>query len=169
MPEPIQQPLYFSYSESDTTPPIGGAFEAPSQATVLPKDGILLIDDSEDDAELSLRALRTLGLQVPVAWISDSTRALEALEATVPQDLPRLVLLDLRMPCVDGFEALSRIRDNPRTRALSIIVLVGAARAPELPRCYNLGANSYLVKPFHRDSFFAAGGRAALEWPENES
>ena len=169
MPEPFQ-PLCFGYYHADATSP-EVAFETlkvdRSTIPVLPKDGILLIDDSEDDAELSLRALCAAGLQVPIAWIGDSTSAIDALESATPQSLPRLVLLDLRMPCIDGFETLRRMRDNPRTRALSVIVMVGSARAPELPRCYSLGANSYVVKPLRRDSFFAACARAALEWPRN--
>jgi two-component system, response regulator len=167
MPELIQQP--FNLSPNDPDLPryeSSGALSSPNGEVVLPRSGVLLIDDNEDDAELSLRSLRKLGLKVPILWLSDSSRAIEALEdvANVHR-LPRLVLLDLKMPRVDGFEILRRIRTNPCLEKVTVIVMVSSPRAPELPRCFGLGASAHIVKPLRAESFAAACERAVLIWP----
>ena len=132
----------------------------------LPHDGILLIDDNEDDAELSVRVLNKLGLDIPIIWLSDSGQAIEKLEnVSSPSELPRLVLLDLKMPRVDGFEVLRRIRARRRLQALTVIVMVSSPRDPELPRCLSAGASTYVAKPLRADTFFAACERAVLNWP----
>ena len=129
----------------------------------LPRDGILLIDDSDDDAELSLRTLGKLGSALPYAWLKDSVSAVEALEHAPKEALPRMILLDLRMPRMDGYEVLKRLKANPRTERISVIVMVGSARAPELSRCLAAGANAHVVKPLAREALVAACERAVVD------
>jgi two-component system, response regulator len=163
MPVHTQPPEGF---ESSSSPGERSYLRSPAAARddeiSLPRDGILLIDDSDDDAELSLRALAKLGLALPVAWLKDSVRALEALVAAEASALPRLILLDLHMPRVDGFEVLQKVKQNTRTARMCVIVMVGSARTPELERCVAAGADAYVVKPLNRDSVLAACERAAL-------
>lgn len=161
MPEHTQPPQGFEdHAERSYFPAVGLSED---EEVALPRDGILLIDDSDDDAELSLRALRRLGLTLPVGWLKDSVRAINALEHARREELPRLVLLDLHMPRIDGFEVLRRLKGNARTENLCVIVMVGSARAPELARCMALNANAYVVKPLNRDSLLAACERAVMD------
>ncbi|HKO89356.1 MAG TPA: response regulator [Burkholderiales bacterium] len=132
----------------------------------IPRDGVLLIDDNEDDAELSLRCLNKLHLDVPILWASDSAQAIKKLEnVSSVRELPRVILLDLKMPCVDGFEVLRRIRAKPKLRDMTVIVMVSSLRDPELPRSISAGASTYVVKPLRPDGFYAACERAVLNWP----
>jgi two-component system response regulator len=168
MPEQTQQSFYLSQHDPDLPRFAASASAEPVQNgdIVLPKNGILLIDDSEDDAELSLRGLHKLDLHVPVLWLNDSSRAVDAIEKLQRrEDLPRLILLDLHMPRVDGYDILRRTRAHVVTANLPIIVMVGSARAPELPRCFGLGANAFLVKPLQPQAFLAACERAVVQWP----
>lgn len=135
----------------------------------LPQDGILLIDDNEDDAELSLRCLHKLGLDVPIIWLSDSAQAIDKLEnVSRKRELPRLILLDLKMPRVNGLEVLKRLRAKPRLEGVAVIVMVSSSRDPEVGHCLGAGANSYVVKPLRSETFFAACERALLSWPDSQ-
>jgi two-component system, response regulator len=167
MPQQLQRPLNLSQQDSEVPRYATPGTAAPVQRNIaFPKGGVLLIDDSEDDAELSLRGLHKLDLHVPVLWLNDSLAAVEALERVErSEDLPRLILLDLHMPRVDGYEVLRRLRAHKPTANLPIIVMVGSAKAPELPRCFNLGANAFVVKPIQAQTFLAACERAVVQWP----
>lgn len=114
---------------------------------------ILLIDDQEADVLLIRRALQKAGLDYPVLSVSGGIEALAYLNGDPPffdrnrYPLPALVLLDVRMPRMDGFEVLTWIRSNPQFAALPIVMLTGAEEIGQAKRAYEMGATSFFVKP----------------------
>ena len=118
----------------------------------MPRPGerpILLVEDNPDDEELALLALRQAGLADPVDVVRDGEEAVDYLlgEDPEPRVLPFLVLLDLSLPKMDGFEVLQRIRRSARTRVLPTVVLTSSDVPEDVARAYALGANSYVRKP----------------------
>lgn len=114
---------------------------------------ILLVDDDRDDVDVALRAVRRAELDVHVSVAHDGREALEALGVenggSGPARVePCVVFLDLKMPRVDGWEVLRRLREHPRTKDLPVVVLSWSDQARDVERCYALGANSFLVKRF---------------------
>ena len=112
---------------------------------------ILLVDDDRDDVEVALRAVRRESLDVRVRVASDGGEALELLGigangGGAPGLAPRVVFLDLKMPRVDGWEVLEKLRGHPATQRLPVVVLSWSGQQRDVERCYELGANSYLVK-----------------------
>ncbi len=115
------------------------------------KVAILIVDDDRDDVDVALRAIRRENLDVKVSVARDGGEAIAMLglesSGALEQNLaPRVVFLDLNMPRVDGWEVLRRIRQNPSTETLPVVVLSWSAQRHDVERCYALGANSYLVK-----------------------
>jgi CheY-like chemotaxis protein len=111
---------------------------------------ILLVDDSRDDVDIALRALRRLPIDVRTA--RDGREALAVLHANGSSHAgerlrPRVIFLDLRMPLIDGFEVLLALRSHAHTRAIPVVVISTSASPDDIRRAYDLGANSYLVKP----------------------
>ena len=133
------------------------------------RPAILLVDDDRNEIDVVLRALARAGLDAPVAVARDGVEALEALglEANgAPPPLPRVVFLDLKMPRVDGWEVLRRIREHPCTSDVPVVMLSSSNRKEDIERSYALGANSYLVKRFDRrgpGSYFVDAARYWLE------
>ena len=123
---------------------------------------ILLVEDSEDDAELTMRAIRNNKIANRIELVRDGVEALAYLESDRP--LPRLVLLDLKLPRMNGLDVLRRIRGNPRTRVLPIVVLTSSREEPDIAAAYELGVNSYIVKPVEFDDFVKAVTDAGLYW-----
>jgi two-component system response regulator len=123
---------------------------------------ILLVEDSEADAELTLRALRKSRIVNPIHVARDGAEALAFLEAST--SLPRVVLLDLKLPKISGLEVLERIRADPRTRTLPVVALTSSREEPDIARCYALGVNSYIVKPVEFDAFAKAVVDIGLYW-----
>lgn len=121
------------------------------QGASLGKPQLLLVEDSADDAELSLHVLRRSGIAPHAKWVRDGAEALEWLSSGGLQNL-RLVLLDLNMPRMNGYEMLRRVRQDPCMRKLPIVVMVSTHDTPELSRCFALGADSYLVKPLDAEA-----------------
>jgi len=117
--------------------------------------GLLLVEDNADDAELSMLALARSGIAPGVKWVRDGTEAMEWL-ATRDGSPLKLILLDLKMPRMDGYEVLRRIKQAPATKSIPVIVMVSAHGTPELTRCFELGADSYLVKPLDAEAFRGA-------------
>jgi two-component system response regulator len=129
---------------------------------------ILLVEDNPDDAELAVRAFRsgTDGQEIQVA--RDGVEAVEALFGSAnsppPRQLPSLVLLDLKLPGLDGFDVLSRIRAHARTRFLPVVILTSSTEVSDLVAGYRLGANSYVRKPLSFRDFLTAAKLITDYW-----
>ena len=113
---------------------------------------ILLVEDSTADAELTLRALRKAGLGSQVLWVKDGQAAVDYLfdEGEQPRpknDRPRLVLLDLKLPKLSGLDVLKRIKGDDAQKAIPVVMLTSSSEESDITAAYELGANSYLVKP----------------------
>jgi CheY-like chemotaxis protein len=131
---------------------------------------VLLVEDNPYDAELILRAFRKEGLANDVIWLKDGVEALEYLfgpngDVAVPRGVPsKLVLLDLKLPKVDGQEVLQRIKSDPRTRAIPVVMLTSSREESDVLRSYDAGVNSYVVKPVDFDKFTEAVRQLGLYW-----
>jgi len=129
---------------------------------------ILLVEDNPDDAELAVRAFRSgsAGQEIQVA--RDGVEAVEALFGSAgsppPRQLPGLVLLDLKLPGLDGFDVLSRIRSHARTRFLPVVILTSSTEVKDLVAGYRLGANSYVRKPMSFRDFLTAAKLITEYW-----
>ncbi len=113
---------------------------------------ILLVEDSPNDAELAMRALKKRGLASKMLWVKDGEQALDylfrqGLYASHDNAAPRLVLLDLKMPRVDGIEVLRAIREDERTRRIPVVIMTSSQEDRDVTLSYDLGVNSYVVKP----------------------
>jgi CheY-like chemotaxis protein len=113
---------------------------------------MLLVEDNADDVELTLRALRRNGITNPVVALRDGVEALDYLrgqgeyeERGVEQ--PRVVLLDLKLPRLDGLELLAQLKSDPELKVLPVVVLTSSSDERDVRRAYELGANSYVAKP----------------------
>jgi two-component system response regulator len=130
---------------------------------------ILLVEDNPDDVELTLRAFRKSSVLNKMVVARDGLEALDYLFGTGAHaghrpPLPQLVLLDLKLPRVDGLEVLQRIRSSPRTRLLPVVVLTSSREEQDLIRSYELGANSYVRKPVDFNHFVEATRELGLYW-----
>lgn len=130
---------------------------------------ILLVEDSELDAELTIRALKSGGLANRLLWVKDGQEALDFLfrqgEFTEREDsVPRLVLLDLKMPRVDGIEVLKAVKSNDKTRRIPIIVMTSSQEEKDVARSYDLGVNSYVVKPVDFNAMTELARQAGYYW-----
>ena len=131
-------------------------------------NAILLVEDSPDDEALAVRALRRNNISNEVVVTRDGREALEVLFGAAQdgegQGLPRVVFLDLRLPVLDGHEVLRRIREDPRTRLLPIVVLTTSTQSEDKVRAYTEGANSYVRKPVDFAAFLDAVRTLGLYW-----
>lgn len=131
---------------------------------------ILLVEDNPDDEALALRALRRSAPIEDVVVARDGVEALDYLFATGPHAgrdrsvMPRLVLLDLKLPRVDGLEVLRRMRADERTRLVPVVVLTSSAEEQDLIDGYGFGANSYVRKPVDFARFIRAVEQLKLYW-----
>lgn len=130
---------------------------------VVPESEILLVEDNPDDLELTLRALREHRLANRIQVARDGAEALTFLQRN-GAPLPRVVLLDLKLPKVSGLEVLEQIRADERLKTLPVVVLTSSREGPDVRRCYELGVNSYIVKPVDFDSFVKAVAEVGLYW-----
>lgn len=130
---------------------------------------ILLVEDNPQDAEITLRALKRANLGNYVHWLKDGEEALHflfsqgAYEAQ-PAPRPRVMLLDIKMPKIDGIEVLKRIKADARTRAIPVVMLTSSSEESDLVRSYDLGVNSYLVKPVDFQRFSEEVARLGYYW-----
>ena len=124
---------------------------------------ILLVEDSSDDAELTLRALKQRNLANQVLLCRDGAEAMEFFTASAGP-VPKVVLLDLKLPKVDGLEVLRRLKSDARTKSIPVVVLTSSREEPDIERAYELGANSYIVKPVDFEAFARAVSDVGLYW-----
>jgi two-component system response regulator len=130
---------------------------------------ILLVEDNPDDVELTLRAFRKSNIANDMIVARDGIEALDYLFSTGvhagrPGDLPQVVLLDLNLPRVDGLQVLQRLRANPKTRLLPVVILTSSIEEQDLISGYRLGANSYIRKPVDFQEFVEAVRQLGLYW-----
>ena len=131
---------------------------------------ILLVEDNPDDVQLTLRALKKSKIMNEVVVAQDGVEALEYLFGTgkyAGRDtrvLPQVVLLDLKMPKMDGLEVLQRLRGDDRTKLLPIVVLTTSSEDRDRVESYKLGANSYIRKPVDFEQFVGAVQQLGLYW-----
>ncbi|ASC73741.1 Response regulator [Halomicronema hongdechloris C2206] len=123
---------------------------------------ILLVEDNPDDERLTLRALRQGKVTNPIQVARNGEEALTVLFSADP--LPTVVLLDLKLPKIDGLEVLRRIRGHDRTRLLPVVVLTSSSEERDIVESYSLGANSYVRKPVDFDQFTNAISQLGLYW-----
>lgn len=135
----------------------------------LPPVHILIAEDTPTDAEMTIRALKKVGLVNNITWVKDGQEALDYIFCTgdyvgrTDAD-PTLILLDLKMPKVNGIEVLKYIKTNAATKIIPVIMLTSSAEEPDIVRCYELGVNSYIVKPVESDKFFEEVSKAGFYW-----
>lgn len=125
---------------------------------------ILLVEDNSDDELLTLRALTKNNIRNPVVVARDGAEALAYLLGDNPQPLPQVVLLDLKLPKVNGLEVLRRLRAHDRTRLLPIVMLTSSKEDQDLLQSYSSGANSYVRKPVDFSQFTEAIRQLGLYW-----
>ena len=129
---------------------------------------ILLVEDNPDDEALTLRALKKNNILNEVVVARDGAEALEVLFATGAhagrQALPQLVLLDLKLPKIDGLDVLRRLRADPRTRLQPVVVLTTSIEERDVVTSYDLGANSYIRKPVDFEQFVDAVRQLGIYW-----
>lgn len=131
---------------------------------------ILLVEDNPLDVELTLRALKQHNLANNVHVVKDGAEALEYIFATgVYADRnmdhsPKVILLDLKLPKVDGLEVLRRIKSDERTKVTPVVVLTSSREEKDVIESYKLGVNSYIVKPVDFDKFLEAIGELGFYW-----
>lgn len=123
---------------------------------------ILLVEDNPDDERLTLRALRRGNITNPVIVARNGEEALQQLQGMRP--LPLVVLLDLKLPKVNGLEVLRQLRSQAATRTLPVVVLTSSSEESDIFNSYHLGANSYVRKPVSMDDFTTAVERLGVYW-----
>lgn len=131
---------------------------------------ILLVEDSDLDAEITIRALRKNKISNHIVHLSDGVKALDFLfcngeysNRDITQK-PRLILLDLKMPKIDGTEVLAVLKSHVETQSIPVVVLTSSKEHPDVNKCYNLGVNSYIVKPVGFQNFMEAIATSGIYW-----
>lgn len=122
---------------------------------------ILLVEDSPDDIALTLRALSKHHLANRVQVARDGVEAFDYLHNG---NRPKVILLDLKLPRMNGLEVLEQLKSDPEMRSIPVVVLTSSREGPDIEKAYELGANSYIVKPVDFERFMAAVSEAGLYW-----
>lgn len=131
---------------------------------------VLLVEDNPDDVELTLRALKKGNLANKVVVAKDGEEALQFIYATGRyserniQEHPKVILLDLKLPKIDGLEVLRRIREDERTKMIPVVVLTSSTEEKDIVNSYKLGVNSYISKPVDFDKFLDCVSELGLYW-----
>ena len=130
---------------------------------------ILLVEDNPTDAELTMRALRKGKLANHITWVKDGAEALEFIfragaYAGQPDQNPKLILLDLKLPKVNGIEVLKQIKADERTRVIPVVMVTSSAEGRDINESYKLGVNSYVVKPVEFEQFSETMAKAGFYW-----
>lgn len=131
---------------------------------------ILLVEDNPRDAELTIRALKKKELAHKLFRVVDGVEALDFLFAReqfadrANEDLPKVILLDLKLPRVSGLEVLRILKKDDRTRSIPVVIITSSAEDPDVVAAYKLGANSYVIKPVQFESFIEAVSKLGVYW-----
>jgi CheY-like chemotaxis protein len=131
---------------------------------------ILLVEDNPTDAELAMRALKKSNLANKLVWVKDGAEALDFIFATGAYSArsvvngPKVILLDLRLPKVDGMEVLRRVKGDARTRTIPVVVLTSSKEDRDVAESYQLGVNSFISKPVEFDEFAQVVSELGLYW-----
>lgn len=131
---------------------------------------ILLVEDNPDDAGLTIRALKKQNLANNLVHLKDGAEALDFLFGQGEfagrniKKHPKVILLDLKMPKVNGLEVLHKIKSNEQTKTIPVVVLTSSNEDPDIKECYELGVNSYIVKPVDFDNFMKAVTDLGFYW-----
>lgn len=132
---------------------------------------ILLVEDNPDDEELALLTLEENHIANKIKVVRDGVEALEYIFGQVNADAdeglhhrPKLILLDLKLPRINGLQVLERIKSDERTRTIPVVILTSSRQEPDIDRCYQLGANSYIVKPVDFEQFKTVIRQLGMYW-----
>ncbi|MEO8002545.1 MAG: response regulator [Arenimonas sp.] len=130
---------------------------------------ILLVEDSVHDAEMTMRVLKRRGIVNEIAWMKDGVEAIEYLfcegeYAERDNGLPKLVLLDMKMPRMDGLQVLKRLKSSERTRHIPVVMLTSSQEESDLMNSYLSGVNSYIVKPVDFEQFDETIAQVGMYW-----
>jgi CheY-like chemotaxis protein len=131
---------------------------------------ILLVEDNAGDAELIIRALRKVNLANHLIHVKDGEEALEFIFATgaftgrEKKNMPKVILLDIKMPKVDGIEVLRQIKANSETKRIPVVIMTSSKEEQDIIRSYELGVNSFVVKPVEFNDFAKAVSELGLYW-----
>ena len=131
---------------------------------------ILLVEDNPDDVELTLRALKNQNISNHIEVVRDGAEALDFIFCTGQfehrsmDNSPKLVMLDLKLPKVDGLEVLAKIKSDPRTKSIPVVVLTSSREERDIVESYKLGVNSYITKPVDFEQFNESVRQLGLYW-----
>lgn len=131
---------------------------------------ILIVEDNPNDYELASRALKKIKLANKVHWVKDGVEALDFLFCTGAYEersighMPRLVLLDLKLPKIDGIQVLAKIKSDERTKRIPVVMLTSSQEECDIVESYKLGVNSYIVKPVDFQKFVETVSEAGFYW-----
>jgi CheY-like chemotaxis protein len=131
---------------------------------------ILIVEDTPEDLELTLRALRKANLSNRIQVARDGAEAIEFIFCEGPhanrkiENKPKVILLDLKLPKIDGIEVLRRIKNDPRTKMIPVVILTSSKEQKDVVESYQLGVNSYIVKPVNFEGFAASVQDLGMYW-----
>lgn len=131
---------------------------------------ILIVEDNPQDAELTLRALRKHNIANKFYVAEDGAEALDFIFCSGKyasrniSSPPKVIFLDLKLPKISGLEVLREIKSNPQTKALPVVMITSSREDPDIKKAYELGVNSYVVKPVNFDDFLSAMSQTGLYW-----
>jgi two-component system response regulator len=125
---------------------------------------ILLVEDNMDDAALTIRALKKVNLADGVVHLEDGQEALDYLFGGKYATKPKVIMLDIKMPRVDGIEVLRRVKADESTRAIPVVIMTSSSEEKDLIASYELGVNSYVVKPVEFENFAKAVSELGMYW-----
>jgi two-component system response regulator len=131
---------------------------------------ILLIEDNMDDAALTIRALKKNNVINNILHVEDGAQALDfifsegAYADRAETTTPKLILLDIKMPKINGLQVLQRLKSDERTKKIPVVMLTSSKEDPDIKKCYELGVNSYIIKPVDFENFQSAVSQLAVYW-----